>query len=66
MRRKLAEAGATEREIIAWTGHISPTMVRVYAGKARLGLLADDGFERLMQNEQGSEVDEPNEKGSTK
>lgn len=29
---RLAEAGATEREIMAWTGHNSPTMVQVYAG----------------------------------
>jgi len=63
---RLAEAGATEREIMAWTGHTSPTMVQVYAGKARRGLLADHGFEKLIRNEQGSKVDEPNKKGSTK
>jgi len=37
----------------------------VYAGKARRGLLADHGFEKLIKNEQGSRVDEPNAKGST-
>lgn len=63
---RLAEAGATEREIMAWTGHVSPSMVQVYAGKARRGLLADHGFEKLIQNEKGSIVDEPNKKGSTK
>ena len=63
---RLAEAGATEREIMAWTGHNSPTMVQVYAGKARRGILADHGFEKLMKNEQGSKLDEPNKKGSTK
>ncbi len=63
---RLAEAGATEREIMAWTGHNSPTMVQVYAGKARRGLLADHGFEKLIKNEQGSKLDEPNKKGSTK
>lgn len=62
---RLAEAGATEREIMAWTGHTSPTMVQVYAGKARRGMLADHGFEKLIKNEQGSRVDEPNAKGST-
>ncbi|WP_370402449.1 tyrosine-type recombinase/integrase [Sulfitobacter sp. JB4-11] len=63
---RLAEAGATEREIMAWTGHNSPTMVQVYAGRARRGLLADHGFEKLIKNERGSKVDEPNKKGSTK
>lgn len=63
---RLAEAGATEREIMAWTGHNSPTMVQVYAGKARRGLLADNGFEKLIQNEKGSKIDEPKTKGSTK
>ncbi|MEQ3672416.1 MAG: tyrosine-type recombinase/integrase [Pseudophaeobacter sp.] len=62
---RLAEAGATEREIMAWTGHMSPTMVQVYAGKARRGLLADHGFEKLIKNEKGSKNDEPNAKGST-
>lgn len=56
----------TEREIMAWTGHNSPTMVQVYAGKALRGLLADHGFEKLIKNEKGSELDEPNKKGSTK
>ncbi len=63
---RLAEAGATEREIVAWTGHMSPTMVQAYAGKARRGLLADHGFEMLIRNEQGSKVDELNTKGSTR
>ncbi|WP_074920847.1 site-specific integrase [Sedimentitalea nanhaiensis] len=31
---RLAEAGASEREIMAWTGRTSPQMVQVYAGKA--------------------------------
>jgi hypothetical protein len=41
-------------------------MVQVYTSKARRDLMADNGFEKLMQNEQGSKVDEPNRKGSTK
>ncbi|MBK0327349.1 tyrosine-type recombinase/integrase [Rhodobacteraceae bacterium F11138] len=63
---RLAEAGASEREIMAWTGHSSPQMVQIYAGKARRGLMADQGFAKLIQNETGSNVDEPNENGSTK
>lgn len=62
----LAEAGATQREIMAWTGHTSPTMVQEYAGKACRGLLADHGFEKLIKNQQGSKLDEPKTKGSTK
>lgn len=63
---RLAEAGASEREIMAWTGHISPQMVQVYAGKARRGLMADQGLVKLRQNETGSEIDEPNSNGSAK
>lgn len=63
---RLAEAGATEREIMAWTGHKSPQMVQVYAGKARRGVLADNGFQKLVENETGSIVDEPKVKGSAK
>lgn len=63
---RLAEAGASEREIMAWTGHSSPQMVQVYAGKARRGLMADQGFAKLIQNETGSEIDEPNNGSSTK
>lgn len=63
---RLAEAGASEREIMAWTGHTSPQMVQIYAGKARRGLMADQGFAKLLQNETGSKVDEPNSNGSTK
>lgn len=63
---RLAEAGASEREIMAWTGHTSPQMVQVYAGKARRGLMADQGFAKLIQNETGSKIDEPNSNGSTK
>ncbi|MFG6515884.1 tyrosine-type recombinase/integrase [Sulfitobacter sp. 1A13496] len=63
---RLAEAGASEREIMAWTGHASPQMVQIYAGKARRGLMADQGFAKLIQNETGSDIDEPNTKGSTK
>jgi integrase len=63
---KLAEAGATEREIMSWTGHTSPKMVQVYAGKARRGLLADHAFKKLLDNEKCSKTDEPNRKGSTK
>lgn len=55
---RLAEAGATEREIMAWTGHKSPQMVQIYAGKARRGILANNGYEKLIQNETGSKVDE--------
>ncbi|WP_410482653.1 tyrosine-type recombinase/integrase [Tritonibacter mobilis] len=62
---RLAEAGATEREILAWIGHNSPTMAQIYAGKARRGILADHGFEKLIKNEQGSNMDEPNAEGST-
>lgn len=63
---RLAEAGATEREIMAWTGHVSPKMVQVYAGKARRSIMADHGFEKLIRNERGSERDEPIGRGSTK
>ena len=63
---RLAEAGASEREIMAWTGHKTTQMVQVYTSKARRDLMADNGFKKLMQNEQGSKVDEPNKKGSTK
>lgn len=63
---RLAEAGASEREIMAWTGHTSPQMVQIYAGKARRGLMADQGFAKLRQNETGSQIDEPNNNGSTK
>lgn len=63
---RLAEAGASEREIMAWTGHTSPKMVQIYAGKARRGLLADNGFEKLIKNKTGSKLDEPNTKGSAK
>ncbi len=59
---RLAESGASEREIMAWTGHTSPQMVQVYAGKARRGLMADQGFAKLRKNETGSEADEPNRK----
>ncbi len=62
---RLAEAGATEREIMAWTGHKSPQMVQIYAGKARRGVLADNGYEKLIRNETGSDIDEPKVKGST-
>ncbi|MBK0329385.1 tyrosine-type recombinase/integrase [Rhodobacteraceae bacterium F11138] len=62
----LAEARATEREIMAWTGHNSTEMVQVYAGKARRGLLADHGFEKLIKSEQGSKLDEPITRGSTR
>lgn len=63
---RLAEAGASEREIMAWTGHTLPQMVQIYAGKARRGLMADQGFAKLLQNETGSKTDEPNSNGSTK
>lgn len=63
---RLAEAGASEREIMAWTGHTSPQMVQIYAGKARRGLMADEGYAKLRKNETGSRIDEPNSKGSTK
>ncbi|WP_211299457.1 tyrosine-type recombinase/integrase [Pukyongiella litopenaei] len=63
---RLAEAGASEREIMAWTGHASPQMVQIYAGKARRGLMADQGFAKLRQNETGSNVDEPSGNGSTR
>ncbi|MDP2579150.1 tyrosine-type recombinase/integrase [Shimia thalassica] len=63
---RLAESGASEREIMAWTGHSSPQMVQIYAGKARRGLMADQGFAKLLQNETGSKNDEPNNNGSTK
>lgn len=63
---RLAEAGASEREIMAWTGHTSPQMVQIYASKARRGLMADQGFAKLRQNETGSNLDEPNSNGSTK
>jgi len=63
---RLAEAGASEREIMAWTGHKTTQMVQVYTSKARRDLMADNGFEKLMRNEQGSKIDEPNKKGSTK
>lgn len=62
---RLAEAGASEREIMAWTGHTSPQMVQIYAGKARRGLMADQGFAKMRQNETGSKSDEPKDKGST-
>lgn len=63
---RLAEAGASEREIMAWTGHSSPQMVQVYAGKAGRGLMADQGFAKLRQNEKGSKIDEPTKGSSTK
>lgn len=63
---RLAEAGASEREIMAWTGHTSPQVVKIYAGKARRGLMADKGFAKLRRNETGSKVDEPKSNGSTK
>jgi len=63
---RLAEAGASEREIMAWTGHTSPQMVQIYTGKARRGLMADQGFAKLRKNETGSKLDELKEKGSTK
>ncbi|PYC47104.1 hypothetical protein DI396_11105 [Litorivita pollutaquae] len=63
---RLAEAGASEREIMAWTGHASPQMVQIYAGKARRGLMADQGFAKLRKNETGSKNAEPNKKGSSK
>ncbi len=56
---RLAEAGASEREIMAWTGHTSPQMVQIYAGKARRGLMADRGFAKLQKNVTGSKTDEP-------
>lgn len=59
---RLAEAGASEREIMAWTGHKSPQMVETYAGKARRGLMADSAFEKMTGNKTGSKVDEPKEK----
>tara|TARA_R110000787_G_scaffold20178_1_gene60150 strand:+ start:847 stop:1035 length:189 start_codon:yes stop_codon:yes gene_type:complete len=62
----LAEAGASEREILAWTGHASPQMVQIHAGKTRRGLMADQGFAKLRKNETGSNTDEPNSKGSAK
>lgn len=55
---RLAEAGATEREIMSWTGHRSPKMVQIYAGKARRGLMADSAFEKLTGNKAGSKLDE--------
>jgi len=61
-----ADAGASGREIMAWTGHKTTQMVQVYTRKARRDLMADIGFEKLMQNEQDSKVDEPNKKGSAK
>jgi len=63
---RLAEAGASEREIMAWTGHTSPQMVQIYEGKARRSLMADQGFAKLRKNETGSELDEPKTEGSTK
>nr|WP_296763893.1 hypothetical protein [Sediminimonas sp.] len=62
----MAEAGASEREIMAWTGHSSPQMVQIYASKARRGLMADQGLAKLIRNETGSGIDEPNSNGSTK
>ena len=46
--------------------HASPQIVQVYAEKPRRGIMADQGFAKLRQNETGSKVDEPNPKGSTK
>lgn len=63
---RLAEAGASEREIMSWTGHSDPKMVQTYASKAKRPMMADRGYEKLIQNEQGSNLDEPEEKGSTK
>lgn len=45
--------------------HKTTQMVQVYTSKARRDLMADNGFEKLMKNEQGSKIDEPNKKGST-
>jgi integrase len=56
---RLAEAVASEREIMAWTGNTSPKIVQIYAGKTRRGLLADHGVEKLIKNETSSKHDEP-------
>ena len=59
---RLAEAGASEREIMAWTGHKTSQMVEIYAGKARRGLMADSAFHKLTGNKSGSIPDEPSPK----
>lgn len=46
---RLAEGGASEREIMAWTGHQSSEEVEVYTAAARRSKMADGGFEKLRK-----------------
>lgn len=47
MCRRLAEAGASEREIMAVSGHKSPQMVSVYVAAANQKVMASAAMERL-------------------
>jgi hypothetical protein len=44
---------------MAWTGHTSPQMVQISAGKARHGLMTDRGFAKLQKNVTGSKLTNP-------
>lgn len=48
--RRLAEAGCTNQQIKAWTGHTTDSEVARYTAAASKEQLADDAAERLMAN----------------
>jgi integrase len=45
--RRLAEAGCTEREIMAVLGHSDPKQVRTYTGSASVELLAESALGKM-------------------
>lgn len=48
--RRLAEAGATQQQLKAWTGHKSDSQVRTYVEAANQATLADAGARKLANS----------------
>jgi integrase len=48
MLSRLAEAGLSEDELMAWSTHTSPTMLRVYLRTASQERMANSGMAKLL------------------